>query len=277
YALALADIEGRGNEPSASSLNAARLAGMLDRDDQKSSVKLLARLLGIGKSGEDIETTGSIGGKAAPAPAPASLPQRKVAKIEMAATPATMARPAQAKPAAQKLVAAAVTKVAAAPLPLPAAMFNDDAIPSRALAYAPVPGPELNARPGALPQAKATPAAPIPSAAFIPLETSIAVKQPAGKPTLVHTRREIQLAERFDDPWLRAAILAPDLRHHMTAEPIGTPDYRSLSVFMQSPSASVTMAFSADPNLGLAADRFSGRAVVFLATTAFKTRTASLR
>ena len=35
------------------------------------------------------------------------------------------------------------------------------------------------------------------------------------------------------------------------------------------PSTSLVMTFSADPNLGMVADRFSGRAVVFLATATF--------
>jgi hypothetical protein len=38
------------------------------------------------------------------------------------------------------------------------------------------------------------------------------------------------------------------------------------------------MTFSADPNLGMAVDRFSGSAVVFLATATFAPqKTASLR
>jgi hypothetical protein len=38
------------------------------------------------------------------------------------------------------------------------------------------------------------------------------------------------------------------------------------------------MSFSADPHLGMVANRFSGRAVVFVDTATFKTQaTASLR
>ena len=37
------------------------------------------------------------------------------------------------------------------------------------------------------------------------------------------------------------------------------------------------MTFSADPHLGMVADRFSGSAVVFLATATFTTQTASLQ
>jgi hypothetical protein len=63
----------------------------------------------------------------------------------------------------------------------------------------------------------------------------------------------------------------------MTVSGIGTQDYRSLDVFMRKPTSSVTMAFSADPNPGLAANRFSGQAVVFVTTTVFSARTAMLQ
>lgn len=281
YALALADIERRGNEPSAVSLNAARMAGVLSGDSEHSKNKspgnVLARLLGFGKSEEaDIEVTGLIGGTAPPASAP--LPRRRPAALEMAAAaPATPASRAQAKPPIQTPVVVASTNVTAAPLPWPASTSNDDAHPEHAFAYAPQPGPELNGRSGAVPRGAAIPAFSIPAAASIPLETSIAVMQPAGKPALVHTRHEIQIRQPFDDPWLRAAILAPNLQNYMTAAPMGPPDYRGLTIFMQKPSTSVMMAFSLDPNSGLAADHFSGRAIVFLATTAFNARTALLQ
>jgi hypothetical protein len=58
---------------------------------------------------------------------------------------------------------------------------------------------------------------------------------------------------------------------------MGAENYRSLSVFMQKPKSSVTMAFSNDPTPGLVANRFSGQAVVFVATTTFNARTAMLQ
>jgi hypothetical protein len=110
----------------------------------------------------------------------------------------------------------------------------------------------------------------------IPRETSIVIKQPDGKPAVVQTRK-FQTGEPFDDPWMRAAILAPNMRNYMTAALMGATDYRGLNEFMRTPSSTVTMAFSDDPNFGLSADRFSGHAVVFMATTTFKARTASLQ
>jgi hypothetical protein len=160
-------------------------------------------------------------------------------------------------------------------------------MPSQALAYAPLPGPELNTRPAS--PARTVEARPLPPVAkpvavapvstvpvHIPKETSIVVRQPDGKPAIVHARR-IQNGEPFDDPWLRAAILAPNLSHHMTAAFMGAQDARSLRVFMHKPASLVTMAFSADPNPGLLANRFSGSAVVFVETTRFSARTALLQ
>ena len=264
YALALADIEKRGAEPSANSLDAARVAGVLSGNSdhrEKPAGNALARLLGFGKSQDaDVEVTASI---AEMPPAPAPLPR---------------SRPPAAKFAAvAPAIPAAAAKVTATPLPPPASTGFGNARGEQALAYAPASTPELNARGGEVPRAAAMPARPMPVADLIPAETSIAVKQAAGQPALVHTRKEIQLAEPFNDPWLRAAIIAPDLQSHMTTAAIGAPDYRSLDVFMQKPSSVVTMAFSLDPTLGLATDRFSGQAVVFLATTSFNTRTASLQ
>jgi hypothetical protein len=85
-----------------------------------------------------------------------------------------------------------------------------------------------------------------------------------------------QLSQRFDDPWLRAAILAPNMQHFMTATLVGTPDPRSLREFMQRPSSSVVMTFSNEVD-GLTAERFSGNAVVFVATVTFNARTAWLQ
>jgi hypothetical protein len=157
-------------------------------------------------------------------------------------------------------------------------------MPEQALAYAPVPGPEMNARPAspqrAVESRHLTPPAALVKAItappFIPKETSIAVRQADGQPAIVLTRR-FQTGETFDDPWIRAAILAPNLSDYMTTVAMGAQDFRSLSPFMHKPTSTVTMAFSGDPNPGLMANRFSGQAVVFVTTTTFNARTAMLR
>jgi hypothetical protein len=83
--------------------------------------------------------------------------------------------------------------------------------------------------------------------------------------------------QRADSPWLRAAMLTPSVSGFMTATLIGPNDPRPLHDLLQKPSQSLVMTFSADPHLGMVADRFSGGAVVFLATATFSTQTASLK
>jgi hypothetical protein len=79
------------------------------------------------------------------------------------------------------------------------------------------------------------------------------------------------------DPWLRAAVLTPSVSNFMTTTRFGAADPRPLQELLHKPSLSLVMTFSADPHLGMVADRFSGSAVVFLATATFSMQTASLR
>ena len=59
---------------------------------------------------------------------------------------------------------------------------------------------------------------------------------------------------------------------HMSATRIGAVDMRPLQELIYKPSQSLALSFSRDPNLGLVASRFSGPAIVFLATTTFTTQ-----
>jgi uncharacterized protein YcbK (DUF882 family) len=273
YALAKADIERRGNQPSSNSLAAARNAGVLTAQASTGIANPLAKLFGFGKPEEPKSETTATVAVATPKPAPGAKPPRKPAEVQVAA-----ALPPKEAP----------TQFSAANVPWPDQAQPLPMMPERTLAYAPMPGLELNTRPASPPRTIETRtiesrplpplvalAAPAAVPAYIPKETSIAVRQPGGKPTIVHTRRFQN--EPFDDPWMRAAILAPNLANYMTVSGIGTQDYRSLDVFMRKPTSSVTMAFSADPNPGLAANRFSGQAVVFVTTTVFSARTAMLQ
>jgi hypothetical protein len=275
YELAKADIERRGNQPSSVSLAAAESAGVRTASASNNpALNPLARLLGIGQSQQpEPETTAAIASAPKPTVVAAKpAPQPKAAEVKVAS-----ALPPQAP-----LIQQTTAGIPWPDLPSPLAMM-----PSQALAYAPLPGPEFNPRPAApqrtvqarplAPVVKPVAVAPVSSVpAYIPKETSIVVRQPDGKPAIVHARR-IQNGEPFDDPWLRAAILAPNLSHHMTAAVMGAQDYRSLRVFMHKPTSLVTMAFSEDPTPGLLAHRFSGSAVVFVGTTSFTSRTALLQ
>jgi hypothetical protein len=81
---------------------------------------------------------------------------------------------------------------------------------------------------------------------------------------------------RFDNPWMRATVMAPNVREFLTTTPTGRLDTRQVREFMSKPRTVVMMSFSADPQNGLRADAFSGQAVVFLATLPTTMRTAAL-
>jgi uncharacterized protein YcbK (DUF882 family) len=273
YALAKADIERRGNQPSSVSVAAAEKAGVRTASASTNpALNPLARLLGIGQNQQpEPETTAAVASAPKPTVVAKPAPQPKPAEVKVAS-----ALPPKA-PLIQQTTAGIPWPDLPSPLPM---------MPSQALAYAPLPGPEFNSRPAApqrtvqarplAPAVKPVAVAPVSTVpAYIPKETSIVVRQPDG-PAIVHARR-IQNGEPFDDPWLRAAILAPNLSHHMTAATMGAQDYRSLRVFMRKPTSLVTMAFSDDPTPGLLAHRFSGSAVVFVETTSFGARTALLQ
>jgi uncharacterized protein YcbK (DUF882 family) len=82
---------------------------------------------------------------------------------------------------------------------------------------------------------------------------------------------------RYDDPWLRAVILAPQLYGSMTATLHGDPDFSELRSLMSKPTSAVAMSFAKEPYPGISANNFSGEAVVFLTTYVFSQRTAWLQ
>jgi uncharacterized protein YcbK (DUF882 family) len=98
--------------------------------------------------------------------------------------------------------------------------------------------------------------------------SSVAVKPPAMSSG----------GERMDSPWLRAAMLTPSVSGYLTATRLGPADPGWLADLLHKPEHAVLMSFSADPHLGMVADRFTGPAVVFLATATFTPQTTvSLR
>jgi hypothetical protein len=82
---------------------------------------------------------------------------------------------------------------------------------------------------------------------------------------------------RYDNPWLRAVILAPQLYGSMTATLYGDPDLTELRSLMSKPVTAVAMSFAKEPYPGISASSFSGDAVVFLTTYVFSQRTAWLQ
>ena len=55
----------------------------------------------------------------------------------------------------------------------------------------------------------------------------------------------------------------------MTTSRLGQLDPKWMRVMLHKPAQAVMMSFSADPNLGMVTDRFTGHAVVFVATATF--------
>jgi len=88
--------------------------------------------------------------------------------------------------------------------------------------------------------------------------------------------RPMRTAASFDDIWMRAMMLAPDLQHFMSATLLGTQDPKELRPLMRKPASTLAMTFSDDPRGGLGTNQFSGDAVVFLESTPLLTRTAML-
>jgi len=76
---------------------------------------------------------------------------------------------------------------------------------------------------------------------------------------------------------MRAIILAPSVETSLSAASIGEIDYRELRPHLHKPASTVMMTFAADPYLGMHTEKFSGSAVVFVATVTFNQRTAALR
>jgi uncharacterized protein YcbK (DUF882 family) len=153
---------------------------------------------------------------------------------------------------------------------------------SSALAYA--AEADLSAQDRQQVKQQVTPAAQVrPMGSSMPRLPATATVMPASANTTVVVKPPLAAAinsggQRLDSPWLRAVVVTPSVSEFMTAMRLGPTDPRVLGELLLKPSQSVVMTFSADPHLGLVADRFTGSAVVFLATASFTTQAqASLR
>jgi len=114
-------------------------------------------------------------------------------------------------------------------------------------------------------------------------ETTIAVKRVDGRPASailsVANEKLAPLADmtRLNDPWLRALMVSPSVGHSLHVVALGAGDFRTLAALMVKPNNSLMMAFTADPNAGLADDHFSGSAIVFVSTVSYPMHTAGLQ
>jgi uncharacterized protein YcbK (DUF882 family) len=130
-------------------------------------------------------------------------------------------------------------------------------------------------------QTNAPPAAPVtrsltPAAAALPSTAAKIADAAPARTAPGQSARKVTLSP--DNPWMRALMLAPDLRNYFTTLALGDgPDPIDLVPLMAKPDTVVAMNFADDPQPDLSTDRFSGNAVVFVNTVAFAKRTASLR
>jgi uncharacterized protein YcbK (DUF882 family) len=307
FALALADVERRGKTPNAVSLEKARQAGVISERDMTVALQerhenkprsLLAALFGGGRDEEADDDTASE--QQAPARAPAVVASAKPAAGKPA-VPLPLSRP---KP----VVVASATPVPV-PMPLPASSPAPAAAPAADNIFnrrgywhgavttpAPITSP-FNVASADWPAVTGSTA--LAYAADTPIETNRQAKsQPMGRPvphlastaTASPTERNTTIVgktvsatmaiggQRPGSPWLRAAMLTPSVTGYMTTTRLGATDPRWLHDQLHKPTRALVMTFTGDPQYGLVANRFTGSAVVFLATATFtRAQTASLR
>jgi uncharacterized protein YcbK (DUF882 family) len=307
YALALVDVERHGAVPSGTSLEVAREAGVITASQEQEAAQpkqrsLLASIFRSGKD-EDESSEQPVAKQSAPkqprapvAVASLSPPPKQVAVEHIVPMPtarpktvevaAALPRPAQqpivtasasntfddrsywrgaveAGPALPPAIAAGTSYETASLDPATTGSTADDALAYATASDTPLTAP---ARPmgSRLPQMSAE-ARVIPNSS----NSSVMVKPPLA-PALA-----IGGGARSDSPWLRAAMLTPSVRGFMTATRVGAVDPRWQHDLLVKPAQSVAMSFSADPHLGMVTDRFSGSAVVFLATATFAPQTTT--
>ena len=305
YALALADVERHGNAPNSVSLEAARGAGVInDEQEQRAELaqadaqeeprkrSLFARLFG-GRKDEDelseqpaprqarapvqVASVANVANVALPKPVPVAT--KRIVPLP-AARPTTVIMAAAKRKTAEPIVTASVSArmvesrniwgdVIKTPAPFEVASAEPATAGADAMAYAAesqsAPAQAARARPmGERVPQLAREATVMPGAA----NTTIAVKAP-----------DMSIGgQRSDSPWLRAAMLTPSVSDFMTSTRLGELSPAWLHDLLHKPEQSVLMSFSADPQLGMVTDRFTGNAVVFLATATFTAQTtASLR
>jgi uncharacterized protein YcbK (DUF882 family) len=288
YALALGDIERRGGSPGSVSATAARDAGI--ETETTASVaprrSLLARIFGSNEPEEAEEAKQH----AAPVPvrvaaAPAKTAPVPLPKVRPADAPivVAMATPAPSPAGNEKTAALSAqsrpqTATLASTSPSPNEIIRargywaglPDMTPvgttgsgDQRLAYAPVPE-----RHAALGHAMRR------TVVMRSAETATSIAVKGGGPATPPV-------QTFD-PWLNAVTITPSVWTYLSSTQYGVRDSRSLRPFLDKPTATVAIAFSTDRHLGLSAERFSGRAVVFVGTVAFAanaadpTKTASL-
>jgi uncharacterized protein YcbK (DUF882 family) len=307
YALALAEVERHGAVPSGTSLERAREAGVITASQEETAAHPKQRNLfaSLFRSKDEDEANEQPASKPASSRTRASktvaslTPPKQVAVEHIVPLPSSRPKPVEVavalpRPAEQPIVTASADKMIDNRGYWPSAVESGPALPPAitngtpyqiasadpattgssaddTLAYAPASNTPLTER--ARPMGSRLPRMPAEARMTRPSSNvTVAVKPPLAPAAVMGG------SERSGSPWLRAAMLTPSVRSFMTATRVGALDPRWQHDLLHKPAQSVMMTFSADPNLGMAVDRFSGSAVVFLATATFAPqKTASLR
>jgi len=259
YKLALAEVEKHGNAPNARSLEAARAAGMInDRDEHTASLVAQQRWqrVDLADAGDD-------------EPVAAKPARATMALASLAAKPVETKRAVPMPTARPKFAAVAATE----PAPPQASPFEvasagpivTGSADSRVLAYAPeavraAPTTVRAVLPRARPMGARLPQLTAAVTREAPAILAVAAK---AAPTLVSG------GQNLGSPWMRAVMLTPSVSQFMTMTWQGGSDPRWLAELMDKPSQALAMTFGADPQDGLVTGRFTGNAVVFLATAQF--------
>ena len=71
------------------------------------------------------------------------------------------------------------------------------------------------------------------------------------------SRRRWRSADRWGSPWLRAALLTPNVSNFLTTSRVAKPDPRWMAELFYTPTRSVLMTFGPDPQYGMVASRFT--------------------
>jgi uncharacterized protein YcbK (DUF882 family) len=302
YAKALAEVENHGNVPNARSLAAAREAGMITAKEERVAELVaqgrIEKLVAVVETGRNKNEKGEPGHKHAVQLASLTPPKpvttQRIVPMPSARPTSVVVASAKRKPAAQPIQTAALTnrfddrgiwpseeEIAPA---LPAAIAKGTTYQTASLdptttgstgysALAFAATGQTSAAQRVRPMGSHLPHLPA-EARVMPAssEPNVVVQPPLA--TAMQTRRQ---PAGSGSPWLRAAMLTPSVSYFMTTTRSGQADTHGLQALMHKPHAMVMMSFSADPQLGMVADRFSGHAVVFMATASFNAQTASLR
>jgi uncharacterized protein YcbK (DUF882 family) len=271
YRLALAEVERHGSAPSARSLEAARAAGLIN-DHEEHVASLLAQ-----RRWQQVDLADNSDSEPGAVIAAATRTPLKLASLagksseSRPVVPLPVARPARAGRETVLAQAEPTTRVPVAPYELAALEppVTGSAGP-RALAYAAEPAPQ--------------PAWPQPSASF-PSPHGRSARAGEGRAdgaTLGSPAAAWGMAiggQDLHSPWMRAVMLTPSIASFMTMTRVGKTDLRWVGALLHKPTEALAIGFGSDPQGGMVTARFTGSAVVFLATAKFaaEQRTAWLR